>query len=314
VLFLARFGIIGMILLFFVGYVVGSQVAVSQVKMLRGIMCLMRMDKPIGIGLLLWPTYWAIFMASSGVPSMRILVIFTVGIVIMRAAGCVINDLADHDIDGHVARTVGRPLVQGQVTRRQAWYVFVVLMVMAFGLACLLNHLAFLLAFVGAGLAMVYPLMKRFFYCPQWVLGLAFSWGIPMAYAAQVGAVPLEAWWLFAISVIWALIYDTEYAMVDREDDLRLGLYSSAILFGRADRIVLAGLQGLMMFLWAGLAWFSHFGGIFWLAWFLALLIFVWQLQRVWSRGREGCFQAFLSNHWLGMVLFVGVWSAVPHG
>ncbi len=269
---------------------------------------LIRMDKPIGLFLLLWPTYWAIFMASSNHPSVQILAIFTCGVLIMRAAGCVINDLADQDVDGYVERTKARPLVQGEISRNQAWCVFVMLIVIAFGLACLLNHQAFMLAFVGAGLAVCYPFMKRFFHCPQLILGLAFSWGIPMAFAAQLSYIPLVAWWLFAISLVWAIIYDTQYAMVDREDDLRLGLYSSAIWFGRADRYMVALLQIVMMLLWAGLAWFSHFQALFWLAWFIAGLLFVWQLHLIWGRERGRCFRAFNSNHWVGLVFFLGLW------
>jgi 4-hydroxybenzoate polyprenyltransferase len=267
----------------------------------------MRMDKPIGIFLLLWPTYWGLFFAAAGRPSWSMIMIFTSGIVLMRAAGCVINDMADSDFDGGVARTCSRPLVTGELSQRQAMTVFALLMLAAFSLACLLNALAFRLAFVGAALACIYPFSKRFFHCPQLLLGLAFSWGIPMAFAAQTGGLPLASWWLFAISAIWAIIYDTQYAMVDREDDLKIGIYSSAILFGRADRWLIALLQAVMMSLWGGFAWYYQLGQWFWLSWAMAIVLCVWQLRLIWARERGACFRAFLSNHWLGLMLFVGL-------
>ena len=171
----------------------------------------------------------------------------------------------------------------------------------------MLGDLAFYLAFIGAGLACIYPFTKRFFHCPQLVLGLAFSWGIPMAFAAQTHSVPLAAWWLFGISSLWALIYDTQYAMVDRDDDLAIGIHSSAILFGQSDRWVIACLQLIMMLLWAGFAFYYHLARWFWLGWSASGFVFIWQAKSIWSRDRKWCFRAFLSNHWVGMWLFFGL-------
>lgn len=268
---------------------------------------LMRMDKPIGILLLLWPTFWGVILAAEGRPSLRIVLIFLVGVIVTRAAGCVVNDIADSDFDGHVKRTKQRPLPQKAISKRAAWGLFVGLMIVALGLALLLNPLAMKLAWVGAALLMIYPCTKRFFHCPQLVLGFAFSWGIPMAYAAQTGHLPYEAWWLWSISVLWALVYDSQYAMVDRDDDELLGLYSSALLFGRHDRMIIGLLQVAIVVLWAVLAINKNLGWPFWLGLAAAASLFIWQQILIKERQRDGCFQAFLNNHWVGMVLFLGL-------
>ena len=208
---------------------------------------LMRFDKPIGILLLLWPTWWALLLAGSGHPSLKNSLIFTAGVVLMRAAGCVMNDIADRDFDPHVERTRLRPLASGELGLSQALGTFVVLMILAFLLVLLTNALTIKLAFIGAALALTYPFFKRFTHLPQVVLGIAFGWGIPMAFAAENLEVPWAAWWLLGINTLWSVIYDTLYAMVDREDDMAVGVKSTAILFGRSDILIIGILMGLMI-------------------------------------------------------------------
>jgi len=272
---------------------------------------LMRFDRPIGIALLLWPTWWGLFMAGRGHPDPANVVIFTLGVVVMRAAGCVINDWADRDLDPHVARTESRPLASGELSPGQALGLFVALLVVAFGLVLLTNALTVLLAFFGALLAGSYPFFKRFTHLPQVALGVAFAWAIPMAFAAETGTVPEPAWWLFALNIVWVLIYDTEYAMADRADDLRVGVRSTAILFGRADLPIIAVLMGLLT---AGLVLF----GLRFVpepAWFTAVAIafglLQLQLWRIRQRDPKACFEAFLSNHWVGLTLFAGLWAGL---
>ncbi|MDX1626573.1 MAG: 4-hydroxybenzoate octaprenyltransferase [Wenzhouxiangellaceae bacterium] len=268
---------------------------------------LMRFDRPIGIALLLWPTWWGLFHAGGGTPSLKNLAIFTAGVILMRAAGCVINDYADRELDPHVGRTATRPIASGEIRPRHALALFAGLLAAAFGLVLLTNPLTILLSFFGALLAASYPFFKRFTHLPQVVLGIAFAWSIPMAYAAETGAVSEPAWWLFAINVCWVLVYDTEYAMADRADDLEVGVKSTAILFGRMDVPILAGLMGLVT---AGLVLF----GLRFLpepAWFtgtaLAFLLFQGQLWRIRGRDPQACFRAFLSNHWVGLVIWLGL-------
>jgi 4-hydroxybenzoate polyprenyltransferase len=272
---------------------------------------LMRFDRPIGIALLLWPTWWGLFMAGGGRPDPANLVIFTLGVVVMRAAGCVINDWADRDLDPHVARTESRPLASGELSPAQALALFCALMAVAFGLVLMTNRLTVLLAFFGALLAGSYPFFKRFTHLPQVALGIAFAWAIPMAFAAETGRIPEPAWWLFGLNIVWVLIYDTEYAMADRADDLKVGVRSTAILFGRFDLPVIAALMGLFT---AGLVLF----GLRFVpepAWFAAVVIAFALLQRqLWRiRHREpkACFNAFLSNHWVGFTLFAGLWAGL---
>ncbi|MFN2334518.1 MAG: 4-hydroxybenzoate octaprenyltransferase [Wenzhouxiangellaceae bacterium] len=271
----------------------------------------MRFDRPIGLVLLLWPTWWGLFYAGGGQPSTANLVIFTLGVIVMRSAGCVINDFADRRIDARVKRTESRPLASGELRPRQALGLFFVLIAMAFGLVVLTNPLTVLLAPVGALLAASYPFFKRFTHLPQVVLGTAFAWAIPMAFAAETGQLPEPAWWLFGITVVWVLIYDTEYAMADRDEDLKVGVKSTAILLGRYDLPVIAGLMGLML---AGLVMF----GLRFLpepAWFtgvtIAFVLFQRQLWRIRNRKPEACFCAFLDNHWVGMVLLIGLFLSL---
>ena len=268
---------------------------------------LMRFDKPIGILLLLWPTWWALLLAGEGRPTLKNALIFTAGVVLMRAAGCVMNDIADRDFDPHVERTRCRPLAAGELTLQQALAAFFVLMLLAFLLVLMTNALTVKLAFAGAALAASYPFFKRVTHVPQVVLGIAFGWGIPMAFAAETGAVPAIAWWFLLINTVWSVIYDTLYAMVDREDDLAVGVKSTAILFGRHDVAITAGLMAVMtvMLLLAG-AWL-------WLSWpwyagiAAAVLLWARQIASVRSRDREACFRAFLNNNQVGLVLFLGL-------
>jgi 4-hydroxybenzoate polyprenyltransferase len=268
---------------------------------------LMRFDRPIGTLLLLWPTWWALMLAGNGLPTLKNTLIFTAGVVLMRAAGCVMNDIADRDFDPHVERTRTRPLAAGEVQLKEALRLFLALMLIAFLLVLMTNALTVKLALVGAVLASTYPFFKRFTHFPQVVLGIAFGWGIPMAFAAETGAIPEVAWWLLGINAVWSVIYDTEYAMVDREDDLKVGIRSTAILFGRYDVFAIAVLMALMLNLLATVGWQL---ALTW-PWYVALgataALFGWQLYQIRDRGRAECFRAFLNNNWVGFVLFAGL-------
>ncbi len=276
-------------------------------RRLRAYWILIRANRPIGIFLLLWPALWALWIAGEGNPPWQAALIFVLGTVLMRSAGCAINDYADRDFDGHVERTAGRPLATGLIRPREALAVFAVLVLAAFGLVLFLNRLTVMMSFVAVALAAVYPFMKRYTHLPQLVLGMAFGWAVPMAFTALHGTVPPLAWELFAATVIWALIYDTEYAMVDREDDLRIGIKSSAILFGRYDRPIIGLLQLTMLaLLWdvgrcAGLGW-GWRGGLL-----AAAGLFAWQQVLIRHRERPACFRAFLNNNIFGLVLFIGL-------
>ena len=268
---------------------------------------LMRLERPIGTYLLLWPTLWALWIAAEGVPSTKNLLIFIAGVILMRAAGCVINDFADRNFDGHVDRTKGRPLATGKITAREAWTLFAVLLAISFGLVLLTNALTIWLSFGAVAVASLYPFMKRYTYYPQVVLGAAFSWGIPMAFTAETGALPPEAWLLFIANLLWTVAYDTYYAMADREDDLKIGIKSTAILFGEADRVIIATLQGLALLclLLAGLRF--GLGQWFHLGLVIAALCFVWEFWATRSRKAAICFKAFLHNHWAGLAILAGI-------
>ncbi len=274
---------------------------------LRAYLRLIRADRPIGILLLLWPALWGLWIAGDGFPPWRVMLIFVLGVVLMRSAGCAINDFADRHIDGKVARTDRRPLVTGEVRPWEALAVFVLLSLLAFGLVLFLNAQTVRLSFVAVALAALYPFMKRFTHLPQLVLGVAFGMAIPMAFTALRGEVPLVGWVLFAATVVWALIYDTEYAMVDREDDLEIGVKSTAILFGEHDRLIIGLLQLLMLGLlaWAGVL--SARGWAYWLGLLVAGLFFVRQQWLIRDRDPHGCFAAFTSNNCVGMSVYIGL-------
>ena len=268
---------------------------------------LTRMDKPIGIYLLLWPTLWALWIAAKGVPSLSNLLIFVFGVILTRAGGCVINDFADRKVDGHVKRTEQRPLVSGKISGKEALVFFALLMGISFLLVLCTNAPTIWLSFGGLALAASYPFMKRYTYYPQVVLGAAFSWGMPMAFTAETGSLPAAAWLLYIANLLWNVGYDTYYAMTDREDDLKIGVKSTAILFGDADRVIILTLQGLALgcLLLAG----AHFelGVWFHLGLLVAAGCFVWEFWYTRDRDRQRCFKAFLHNHWAGLAIFVGI-------
>ena len=268
---------------------------------------LTRLDRPIGTLLLLWPCLMALVLAAGGMPDLKVLIIFIIGVVIMRACGCIINDYADRDLDSHVERTKSRPLASGEISTKEALLLFVILGLAAFGLVLLLNGLVVKLSVVGIILTIIYPFTKRVTNMPQMFLGVVWSWSIPMAYAAQTGEVPIEAWWLFAANWFWTVAYDTMYAMVDRDDDLKVGIKSTAILFGQYDRqiIGLFQLAALLCFIAAG--WSADRG----LLYGLGLLTFIgfstYQQMLIFGRERAPCFKAFLNNNWAGLALFIGL-------
>ena len=268
---------------------------------------LIRLDKPIGTLLLLWPTLWALWLASGGFPQWHLLIIFILGTFLMRSAGCAINDYADQDFDRHVLRTKDRPITSGKISGKEALMVAGALALIAFLLIQPLNALTKELSFFALAVAILYPFTKRFFAIPQAVLGIAFGFGIPMAYAAVLGFIPLEAWVLFVGNIFWAIAYDTAYAMVDRDDDLRLGLRTSAITFGRFDVMAIAMSYGVLFLSQVWVAQLANISNYFWLGWCLALACAVYHLKLVSTRKREECFKAFRHNNWLGGFLFLGI-------
>lgn len=268
---------------------------------------LMRLDRPVGTLLLLWPTLWAVWVAGDGSPSLRTFIVFTLGVIVMRAAGCVINDFADRNFDGDVSRTKNRPLATGALNAKQALMLFAGLVLIAFILVLFVNRFTFWLSFVGLGLAVLYPFTKRFTYLPQLFLGAAFSWAIPMAFAAETGALPPAAWLLYTANLLWTVAYDTQYAMVDRDDDLKIGIRSTAILFGDADRAIIALLQGMAVFTLFLLGRRMGFGWGWWLGMGGAVALFGYQFWLTRTRAPAECFKAFLNNQWVGMSIFVGL-------
>lgn len=268
---------------------------------------LARFDRPIGALLLLWPTLWALWIAGAGTPAVGNVVIFVLGVFVMRAAGCVINDFADRNFDGHVTRTRARPLATGALRASDALKLFAGLIAIAFVLVLFLNRFTFWLSFGALGLAMLYPFTKRFTFFPQFFLGAAFSWAIPMAFAAETGTVPALAWLLFTANLLWTVAYDTQYAMVDREDDLKIGIRSTAILFGEADRAMIALLQALALLALFLLGRQLGLGVFWWLGLAAAAVLFAWQWRITATREPAACFRAFLSNNHAGMVIFIGL-------
>ena len=268
---------------------------------------LIRLDKPIGTLLLLWPTLWALWLASSGFPEWHLLIIFILGTFLMRSGGCAMNDFADRDIDRHVQRTKDRPITSGKISGKEALVVAATLALVAFLLIQPLNMLTKELSFFALAVAIIYPFTKRFFAIPQAVLGIAFGFGIPMAYAAVLGFIPAEAWILFVGNIFWAIAYDTAYAMVDREDDVRLGLQTSAITFGRFDVFAIALSYGILFLSQIWVAQLANLNNYFYVGWGLAIACAIYHLKLVSSRQRDDCFKAFRHNNWLGGFLFLGI-------
>ena len=273
---------------------------------------LMRIDKPIGSLLLLWPTLWALWLAGGTVPPWQILAVFVLGVFFMRAAGCVVNDFADRHIDGRVKRTHMRPLASGAVREKEAKILFAVLVLISFALVLTMNALTIWLSFAGLALALIYPFMKRYTHLPQVVLGAAFGWAIPMGWAAVSGSVPLNGWLLFSANICWIVAYDTQYAMVDRDDDLKIGVKSTAILFGRFDKLIIGLLQlaTLLLLIIVGLR--MGLDGAFYWSLLLAAALFVHQQRLIAARQRESCFEAFLNNNYVGLVIFIGIALNMP--
>ncbi len=268
---------------------------------------LIRFEKPIGSYLLLWPTLWALAIAGDGAPDGRILLVFVFGVFLMRSAGCVINDFVDRDIDPHVTRTRERPLASGRISPREALTVFAALTGLSFLLVLTLNWLTIQLSFIGILLAGSYPFMKRFHYLPQVHLGAAFGWAVPMAFAAQTGSLPKQAWLLYVAAIVWAVVYDTMYSMVDREDDIKLGLKSTAILFGEYDRFMVGIFQVLFLLALILIGLDLEFSAYYYLGLFAAALFLGYQQFLITDRAPAHCFTAFLNNHWVGAVVFAGI-------
>ncbi len=268
---------------------------------------LMRLDKPIGIYLLLWPTLWALFLAADGWPRIELLVIFILGVGIMRSAGCVINDYADRKIDKLIERTQHRPIAADEISSKSALVVFFVLMATAFGLVLMTNVLTIQLAFVAAGLATLYPFTKRWTHLPQFVLGLAFAMSVPMAFSATNGHVPDSMWWVFAATVIWTVIYDTMYAMADREEDLKIGVKSTAVLFAKYDKLIIGLLQICLLLVFFKISEIFKLGIFYDVSVILSAFLMIYHQNLIKNREKTDCFRAFLHNNFIGMVIFIGI-------
>lgn len=280
---------------------------VQRFPRLPDFIALARLNRPIGVWLLLWPTLWAVFLAGSGRPPLHIVVVFALGVLFMRSAGCVINDYADRDFDGHVWRTQARPLATGRIRPREALAFFAVLVGLSALLLPFLNLTTFFWSFGALAIAVAYPFMKRYTFLPQVVLGAAFSWGIPMAFTAQGQEPGLACWLLYGANLCWTVAYDTQYAMADREDDLKVGIKSTAILFGRFDRRIIAALQGVFLLAMVLLGRQSGLGWPYFAALAGAIALFAWQARLTAARQPADCLKAFLHNHWVGMLVFAGL-------
>ncbi len=268
---------------------------------------LIRIDKPIGILLLLWPTLWGLWLAAKGFPELDVFIVFVLGVFLMRSAGCVLNDIADQRFDPLVTRTKLRPMVTGKVSSLEALVVAGSLIFIAFLLVLTMNELTIQLAFVAVILAGIYPFMKRYTYLPQFFLGLAFGWSIPMAFAAQTNSVPQIAWLLLIANILWSVVYDTMYAMVDREDDLKVGIKSTAILFDDADRVIIAIIQALVVITLMIIGKQAELGIIYFSGVAVGTGFFLYQLRLIWNRAPEQCMRAFLNNNWFGLIIFIGL-------
>jgi 4-hydroxybenzoate polyprenyltransferase len=275
---------------------------------LRDYALLLRLNRPIGSLLLLWPTYWALWLAADGMPHIGNLIVFTLGVFLMRAAGCAINDFADRKVDRHVKRTKDRPLTSGRIQPWEAVALFAGICLLAFLMVVLFtNSLTLYLSFGGVVLAFIYPFMKRHTHLPQLFLGAAFSWAIPMAWAAEAGEITRLAWLLFTANVLWTVAYDTLYAMVDRDDDLKIGVKSTAILFGDSDRAIIAVLQSLVVLILLLVGRQAELGTAFYLGVIAMACLFIFQQHLARFRDRDGCFKAFLNNNWAGFAVFLGL-------
>jgi len=278
-----------------------------MIERLKQYFLLMRLHKPIGILLLLWPTLWALWLANGGSPAQRLLFIFIMGTILMRSAGCIVNDFADRHWDGQVRRTAQRPLVTGKVRVREALFLFVLLCLMALMLILDLNYLTWGCAVLGLIFTVFYPYMKRFTHLPQLGLGVVFAWSIPMAFAAEQNQIPGQAIFLFATAMLWPVIYDTLYAMTDREDDLKVGIKSTAILFGGADRLIIGVLQMVFLLALSIVGFLFHLQLIYYVSLALCAFLFLYQQFLIRNRNPSACFKAFLNNNWVGALIFMGI-------
>jgi len=272
---------------------------------------LMRLNKPIGIYLLLWPTYWALFLSAGGWPDIDLLIIFTFGVIITRTAGCVINDYADRDIDKHIARTRDRPITAGEISPKAALLLFFALGLVAFALVLLTNTLTIKISFIALALAVLYPFTKRWTNLPQLILGLAFAMSVPMAFSAQTGTVPTSAGWIFLATVLWTLIYDTLYAMADRDEDLKIGVKSTAILFAKYDQIFITLLQVLLMIVFIKIGNLFDLGTFYDISLIIILLFMIYHQFLIKKRQKMDYFKAFINNHFIGMTLFFGIFLSI---
>jgi 4-hydroxybenzoate polyprenyltransferase len=279
--------------------------------MIFNLIHLTRLNKPIGILLLLWPTLWALWLAAGGFPGVKLFLIFTLGVVLMRSAGCVVNDMVDRKVDGHVARTKSRPLATRTLSIKAALITAFVLTLAAFLLVLQCNAFTVKLAFVGAALAFVYPFLKRVTHWPQLGLGLAFGWGVVMSFAAVTNAIPSLALWLYAASIVWPLMYDTEYAMVDRADDIKIGVKSTAVLFGKRDCFMIGTLQLLFLWLMVIVGVKAQLSLLYYVSLLIAGAFFIYQQWLIKQRDPAKCFKAFLNNHWVGLIIFIGIVAAL---
>jgi len=272
---------------------------------------LMRLNKPIGIYLLLWPTYWALFLSAEGWPDIDLLIIFTCGVIITRSAGCVINDYADREIDKHIARTRDRPIASGEISPKAALLLFIALGLAAFALVLLTNTLTIKISFIAIALAVLYPFTKRWTNLPQLILGLAFAMSVPMAFSAQTGTVPASAGWIFLATVLWTLIYDTLYAMADRDEDLKIGVKSTAILFAKYDQIFITLLQVLLMIVFIKIGNLFDLGAFYDISLIIILLFMIYHQFLIKKRQKMDYFKAFINNHFIGMTVFFGIFLSI---
>ena len=272
---------------------------------------LMRLNKPIGVYLLLWPTYWALFLSAKGWPDIDLLIIFTLGVLVMRSAGCVINDYADRNIDQNIARTKDRPLITGEVSPESALRLFVFLLIIAFGLVLLTNALTIKLSLIALALATLYPFTKRWTHLPQVVLGVAFGMSVPMAFSAQTGSIPLSAAWIFLATIVWTLIYDTFYAMADRDEDIKIGVKSTAILFAKYDQIFITFLQIILIIVFVVIGNLFDLGSIYYFSLVIILIFMIYHQLLMKKRQKELFFKAFLNNNFIGMTAFIGIFLSV---